>query len=475
MVFMTSGISYHIIADSAYTDSDHNKILKHLHVIQPRWVNVMGSNMRWGRVLDLAHRLKLELPTTRIILRYWPDDGNWTKAEYKDPRAWYAAFKQYMDMGFVMLTDNESVTDDMRPYAEWQAAIIRLALADNNAVAVGRFSTGTPDDGSQGHQHYPQLDPMWYALAESTAAQGAAGKESIWSPNEYYNKPDGSSAGHLQRYLNGWKRCDLEGVPRPTTVIGEYGMCIDYKSAQGYKLLGKTGRPAARMGIDHFNLWYRSQGVDVMWYAMGVWGIRGSFNVLDDPDFLAEVEDAYGRGEIVVKSNTKKLPMPKPKDARNPRRVKVTFRSPYRNLRDGAGQDYTDVGDVYSSNLMTMYEPFVTGTDGLRWAWVETAKGRNGWFQIEGVSFENVKDEPEKPADPPPIEQPPPTDPAPERKERRLEIVVTATDEEWAQMSILAESAVTALSKLAGLSEQVKVFLPRLVIHDMSQKEGAKI
>jgi len=468
---VTSGISYHIIADSAYTDADHNKILNHLHVIQPRWVNVMGSNMRWGRVLDLAARIKRELPNTRIILRYWPDDGNWVKAEYKDPRAWYAAFKQYMDMGYVMLTDNESVTADMKPYAEWQAAIIRLAMADGNAVAAGRFSTGTPDNGSQGNDHYAQLDPMWYALAESRAVQGT-GKESIWSPNEYYNKPSGSSAGHLFRYMNGWKRCDQEGIPRPPTVIGEFGMCIDYKPAQGYKLLGITGRPAARMGIDHFNLWHRPQGVDVMWYSMGVWGIQGSFNVLDDPDFLKEVEDAYGRGEIVVKVQTKKLPMPKPDNARNARRVKVSFRSPYRNLRDGAGQDYTDIGNIKNGSTLTMFDPLVVGTDGLRWAWGEDVDGRNGWFQIEGVQFENVKDEP-RPVEPPPVEPPPdPVGSEPDRKERRLEIVVTATDEEWAQMTVLAESALQAFSKLAGLSEQVKLLLPRIVIHDMSATDA---
>lgn len=470
---MTSGISYHIIADQVYTDGDHNKVLKHLHVIQPRWVNVMGSNMRWGRVLDLAHRIKRELPTIRIILRYWPDDGNWVKPEYRDPRAWYAAFKQYMDMGFVMLTDNESVTQDMRPYADWQAAIIKLAIPDNNAVAAGRFSTGTPDDGSQGQQHYPQLDPMWYALAESKANQ-EPGKESIWSPNEYFNKPDASSGGHLQRYLNGWKRCDLEGVPRPTTVIGEYGECIDYKPAQGYKLLGVTGRPAARIGIDHFNLWYRPHGVDVLWFSMGAWGQRGSFNVLDDPDFLKEVEDAYGRGEIVVKTKTKKLAMPKPTDARSARRVKVTFRSPYRNLRDGAGQDYTDIGNIRNGSTLTMFDPLVTGTDGLRWSWAENVDGRNGWFQIEGVQFENVKDEPSPAPEPEPIPLPP-TTPQPERKIHTWTITLTATDEEAAQAAALVTLAIDAVNKLAGAAAPVKDLITRIVIQDMSPKEGQTV
>lgn len=465
---MTSGISYHIIADQVYTDADHNKVLKHLQVIQPRWVNVMGSNMRWGRVLDLAHRLKRELADMRIILRYWPDDGNWVKPEYKDPRAWYTAFKQYMDMGFVMLTDNESVQDDMRPYAEWQAAIIRLAIADNNAVAVGRFSTGTPDDGSQGNDHYPQLDAMWYALAQSKAAQ-APGKESIWSPNEYYNQPSASSGGHLFRYMNGWKRCDQEGVARPTTVIGEFGMCIDYKPAQGYKLLGITGKPAARMGIDHFNLWYRPHGVDVMWYSMGAWGIRGSFNVLDDPDFLKEVEDAYGRGEIVVKTKTQRLPMPKPDNARNARRVKVTFKAPYRNLRDGAGQDYTDVGDIRSGDTITLYDPIVTGSDNLRWVWGEDVRGRNGWFQIEGVQFESVKDEPapEKPAEPPERPETPPT-----MRQYVIKVVITATEEQTAQ---IAASAVNLLDFIANFSDVWKNVKPKVVIEDLSlKKEGVQ-
>lgn len=461
---MTSGISYHIIADSAYTDAEHNKILKHLHVIQPRWINVMGSNMRWGRVLDLASRLKREMPNTRIILRYWPDDGNWAKPEYRDPRAWYVQFKQYMDMGFVMLTDNESVTADMRPYAAWQAAIIRLAMADGNAVAVGRFSTGTPDDGTKGHDHYKDLDEMWYALAESKAAQ-PAGKASVWSPNEYYNKPDGSSAGHLFRYMNGWKRCDEEGIPRPTTVIGEYGMCIDYKSAQGYKLLGITGRPAARMGIDHFNLWHRPHGVDVCWYAMGVWGTRGSFNVLDDDDFLKEVEDAHGRGQITVKTKTKLEPMPKPTAARNPRRVKVTFKAPYRNLRDGAGQDYTDIGNIKNGATLTMFDPAVTGSDGLPWYWAENVDGRNGWFQTKGISFENVEDEPAP--DPEPEN---PTEPT--RKPRTWTITINATDEEAAQAAALMTLILDLLTKLAGATASIRDLINRISIQYSNSKEG---
>ena len=77
---------------------------------------------------------------------------------------------------------------------------------------------------------------------------------------------------------------------------------------------------------------------------------------------------------------------------------------------------------------------------------------------------------------PNPTPQPPPQsigegEQSPARIKRTITITAETTDEEWAQIGVVAVSALDALSKLAGLGEPIKTLLSRIVISDLS--EGA--
>lgn len=271
-----SGITFHVIFDELYTEADKANIVQLIKDFNPRWITIVGAGKK-PQAFAFARELRTAFPNLRVIFRSMPDDGNWVKAEYRKPGDWYQHHLDYLQAGLTVLTDNESVTADMRPYGQWQADIMDLTGPNGHSVAYGGTATGNPDEGSQGHDHYVQLDPMWKAGARW-------GTLHVYRPNEYFGKTPKESAGHVARYLNAWKRCEAIGVPHPQTVIGEFGYVRHRLDGSvdawtGYKgLMSDSSYVSLILG--YFSQWYRPNGVDVHLFSLGKWDKGPGFNVI---------------------------------------------------------------------------------------------------------------------------------------------------------------------------------------------------
>lgn len=161
--------------------------------------------------------------------------------------------------------------------------------------------------------------------------------------------------------------------------------------------------------------------------------------------------------------------VPKPDLASRPQlsRLKKT-----RTLWSGPGLNYNNDGELPAGTVLTLYEmPIISDVERRSYKWAEVDTKRGGWLLYDDQAFEPVKNEPEKPAEPVP-ESPKPSDPPTTTATPRalnIRITCTATDEQWAQVSVIA---LQLLNLCTGLFALIKALLPQIVIEDMSPKEG---
>lgn len=309
---MTSGSTYHVLIDGS-ENPDLDRLIRHLKVIQPRWINVTGCS-RYKEGLQFIERVYNEVPYCRAIWRGWDSDewrdgGLWQR---KTPLEWYqhrvlphAALLRRLNI--VVMTDNEAIVDDMTPYGDWMAKAIEFAAADNVQVAVGRSSTGTPRETPHPgatKNNYQQLEAMYRALSIFGG---------VLSPNEYFERSPQLSAGHLFRYQNYWKAMQALGLKPPPTVIGEYGLAYQYDPGRGYGAAGIGGAQHARIGIENYRQWYQPYGVDVAWFVWGAWGNRGTYSLHRDEAFIGTIEDAAKAGLLTpIKAESYPPPVVQP-------------------------------------------------------------------------------------------------------------------------------------------------------------------
>lgn len=393
---MTAKISLHCIVDNA-TEAQLNRAVLYLRRVQPEAVNIAAGS-QLDRGMAFVERVRAEVPGIKVFWRHLEDTGIWTKL---DPEKWYDsriaprlewAFKNRL----IVVTDNESSGDDetMKRYVQWQIKVMgKLHQVGLNA-AVGRFATGNIKE-----TQYTLLKPMF---DEMTLGD-------YFSPNEYHNVPSDSSGGHLNRYKLAWQAAG-RNLP---TAIGEFGMSVHYDPGKGFRSINMSGAYAAQLGIGHFEAWHKPNDVTVFYFTIGGYS-WGSFQlVLPDgsDDSLLSVLEAYAAKEPIEVA-TKPIPMPKPTDARNARKVIVHFAAPLRNIRDGSSTRYKVVGSIHTGDELTIYDPILTDENRGRWEWVETDAG-NGFINIDDVSFEPVKlPVTERPTTESPVV--PPAPPAPE-------------------------------------------------------------
>lgn len=290
---MNKHISYHILVDDI-SEYELNLIIMHLQRIKPDYITVKGGE-RFDRAMWFVEQLYNRLPDTKVILRKWPDDGILKRYNY-DVQKWFnETIKPYQEWikkhRVIWLLDNESAAQDLTPYANATAQAMEMCGKIGIGLAVGRFAAGNPKE----HQ-YTELDPMWSGLKKWWNLH-------IWSPNEYFEKPDTTGgSGSIFRYYNGWQRCKQKYNFIPKTVIGEFGLAVNYLSDKGFRSLNLDERKYFEICNRYFRVYYAPYNVPVCLFSIGKWNgfeVGDTFFVQNEnnPVEVAMIEKPY-LGEI---------------------------------------------------------------------------------------------------------------------------------------------------------------------------------
>lgn len=296
-------LTLHIIVDNC-PDALLDRCMLYLQRVKRiKYVNI-GAGAQLQRGMLFAERVHNTMPGLKII---WRDLRNPTDPTKDDtgaltmtpPDALYGyKVKPYLQWfqknKIIFMPDNESSGDNhwlSTIYVPRVVTMLNLLHADGLQGAVCRFATGNIADGSQSGQtnQYPLLKPIFDAMNAGDCI----------SPNEYSNKPSGSSAGHLFRYKRMW---DVAGRPLETT-IGEAGIAVDYDPGKGYQTLGMADKPYADYLLSQDN-WYGDGVIDRAVYLVGGFGWE-SFQLREG--FLAYLEDHY---EAAPQPPQPPLPLP---------------------------------------------------------------------------------------------------------------------------------------------------------------------
>lgn len=277
---MTSGLSFHCIYDAI--DHDLNPLRVAIASLRPRVINIVGG-ARKTQAFTFAMELQKNYPTMRVIFRNFPDDGNHAIDKYKlvyhrdafgnlivddysGCQRWIDDNQNYLIAKLTVLTDNESVRDEMDVYAAWQAKIMDLCGAKGWKVAVGRFAVGNPREAD-----YARMGAMWRALAKWHPLH-------TWSPNEYIPQDMKDAGGMIGRFQLGVTAAKAMNPPAwPFEIsIGEYATVYRHPDGTldadaGYKdsRIGWSGSRAFNYLYQGWKTYYAPFGVDACIYNWG--------------------------------------------------------------------------------------------------------------------------------------------------------------------------------------------------------------
>lgn len=232
-------------------------------VKQLKFVNI-GAGAQIDRGMAFVEQVHRTRPDVRIVWRNLdPEDtGILARSDYTPEKLYTEKvtkfLKWFQDNKVIFMPDNETSGDDNRIklYARDEAKIADMLHADGLNGAFCRFSTGTIQDGSRPGQsnQYPLLKPIFDAMNTGD----------IISPNEYRNRPGGSSGGHLFRYDLMYKAA---GRKLPT-FIGEAGVSVNYDAGVGYQAIGMSDQAVCELMLGDEG-WYENGAIDRSWYLIG--------------------------------------------------------------------------------------------------------------------------------------------------------------------------------------------------------------
>jgi len=252
---MTSPIFYHALPDKL-TDNDLDALLTHCVVIQPRNM-IFHVAAKKAQALAWSSRFRDALPQARIIRRMYPDDGR--LARHSTGKAAYDEIKQYAADGSALFLDNEPGTvTGLREYAEKTAQAMDAAGQDGVTLVVGGFSTGTPHESQFG-----ELEAMWRAFARWPGLH-------VWGPH-VYDPQNPSAPWHFWRPHWGLLACDALGLPRPETIITEFGVAIDSNPFRGWRETGWLPAKYADWVAKKWKRFYEQFGIDLGIFSYGAW------------------------------------------------------------------------------------------------------------------------------------------------------------------------------------------------------------
>jgi len=286
-----SNVGPHIIVDRG-TETEIARVLDHVALVKPNFITVMGG-ARFTQAVEIGQELLTNErfdPQPRIILRKWPDDGNWKKPQYKDPDKWFEENQHLIEQGFLLKASNEDNEMDLTNMSHWLARQVHLAGSIGQGVAVGSFATGNP------HESQFSFDPKTRKGQMTPLAEALHiwHDYSIYAPHEYVALSHNRTAGHPFRYKQFWNMCDALELERPTTVIGEHGLLVNMDPYKGWKLVDFDGGREYYEFLKPFNKqWYLPHGVDLQIFSYLEWDKTPSIHV--DEAFMVALEvDAMG-------------------------------------------------------------------------------------------------------------------------------------------------------------------------------------
>lgn len=274
---MTSPITYHVLPDNL-TAAELDALLAHLVVLKPRNLVVQVAAKR-EQALAWSRRVKDALPPTRVIRRLHldnaPDDGR--LARHKHGWDAYAEIAQYAEGGrFALYLDNEPGTDNLYRYAQKTAEAMDAAGREGVSLVVGGFSTATPHE-----TRFEELEAMWRAFARWPGLH-------VNGPH-IYDPQNADAPWHFMRPHWGLLACDALGLPRPETMITEFGVAFDSQGHRGWHETGWSAEKYVAQITKWWKRYYEPFNIDLCIFSAGAWPTLADTNSVG-PDFWRALE-----------------------------------------------------------------------------------------------------------------------------------------------------------------------------------------
>lgn len=500
-----SRISYNIDA-KAIDDVAHLK--KHLQALNPRAVLIMDG-------VGLAAEIKSMLPDCTVIHRDYVgvpggrgDDGLHTKV----------GTEEFLIAQRKILADNRA--DNLWVYVNnepgfneecinWFIDLIkRNALSSQPLkLVIGNWSVGVPEAAAWQkadellqlldkyrellilgmHEYFAGVAPSGFygGNPDNAGVQpGQSGGQNLIPAENWPIATEGITLFHCGRFRFVEKRCREIGIRPPRIILTEHGADDVMKSWLSglVKTSGYGDIRGWKSLKEQWRVWYPRWSHDQTYYEMlayldervyqgssveaqcvFTWSNNAQwagFDVQRAVDFQRLMEAG------VAKTKTQEMisqPVPKPVTAGIGTRVKVTFKGVFKNLRSGPGINYLDIGDIKLGDVfLVYYDSARYDSNGERWLWVEETTDGAGWFNAKDVNFENrpLLDVSQPPA---PVDLPRPVEAKPERREREIRIVVTASDSEVTELTTALTQLFTVFGDMVNVWRGV---LPHIEIVD---------
>ncbi len=429
-----------------------------------------------------------ELPETLIVARVKHDhDGGFHSKPQGHPAHYIASPDDFLNkwghLGrgnmtlYALNEPNDGIDDNGLIDLEavdrlntWYVEVLDKAAERAVSVTGPNFGKGIPF--TKNGEWHPAFDPILYSLSKHRGLH-LAGLHEYGPEDEPF---------HLGRYKAMLRRCKTLKIPAPRIIFTEWGVDkadTGDQTINGYKSRKWSGTYYVNWLTEKQGRIYKADieagiivGFDV--FSMGAsspdWG---PFNVEEDEGFWGELKIIRDRGELMTTKPIRQF-VPKPDNASRPMMIRL---KKARSLWSGPGTDFQNDGELPAGTVLTLYDaPTMADKDKRPCKWAEIDATRGGWLGLDGLAFEKV-DVP--PFEPPVVEPPlPPVPPPaaevpskPERREREFKIVITATDEEAAEIAV---RLVNLANAFAGFCDLWKTAKPRIVIQDLSN-EGVSV
>lgn len=327
--------------------------------------------------LQLALRFKRALPDCEVIYRHYPDDRIWTKMT---PQRYFDEHSRYSVDGVVVQVGNEDDLDNLEPYVRWTVDLLRLARSGGARFGVMPFSVGRPPNHEQ---DYKRLLPVFQEMAAQP------GKH-LWLPHEYFDRRVADQPGHeyiIGRFMRAWRACDEAGLPRPKTIIGEFGPAAGMNPLKGWKDAGVDSNALIEQMRAAAQRWYAANGVAVALFAWKPYRPFESFDLSTEEQILTEI----GRHSFVIQKDdviaAKPVEYPAIPAADDPRWQRCLVIHTYVNLRSEPRIAENITGATQKDEMVFVADGVSLPEGDKEWRVIRKLDGTVGWSRRPPLEF----------------------------------------------------------------------------------------